>query len=148
MLARSSHINTHYSDVIMKSSGSLAFVRGIHRWPVNSPHKGGNNAENVSIWWRHHAGVTFVTYSSMYWNESVVRVTAPVSTGDVKDKLQCFQWIPKLSTWQPVPFSVEIEDIAYQSGHCTKLLYLNRHYGDTVGLNSNIICIYETTCYW
>ena len=30
------------------SSASLAFVRGIHRWPVAS------NAENVSIWWRHH----------------------------------------------------------------------------------------------
>ena len=24
----------------LKSSASLAFVRGIHRWPVNSPHKG------------------------------------------------------------------------------------------------------------
>ena len=23
-----------------KSSASLAFVRGIHRWPLNSPHKG------------------------------------------------------------------------------------------------------------
>ena len=22
--------------------------------PVNSPHKGASNAENVSIWWRHH----------------------------------------------------------------------------------------------
>ena len=57
---------THYKDVIMRamvsqitgvsivcwtvcsgadqrkhqSSASLAFVRGIHRWPVNSPHKG------------------------------------------------------------------------------------------------------------
>ena len=57
---------THYRDVIMstissqitsltivyslvysgadqrkhQSSASLAFVRGIHRWPVNSPHKG------------------------------------------------------------------------------------------------------------
>ena len=57
---------THYSDVIMgamasqitslaivysavysgayqrkhQNSASLAFVRGIHRWPVNSPHKG------------------------------------------------------------------------------------------------------------
>ena len=36
------------------SSTSLAFVRGIHRWPVNSPHKGSSNAENVFIWWRHH----------------------------------------------------------------------------------------------
>ena len=30
-----------------QSSASLAFVRGIHRWPAS-------NAENVSIWWRHH----------------------------------------------------------------------------------------------
>ena len=33
-----------------ESSASLAFVRGIHRSPVNSLH----NAENVSIWWRRH----------------------------------------------------------------------------------------------
>ena len=84
----------HYSDVIMgviasqitslttysgtderkhQSSASLAFVRGIHRWPMNSPHKWpvtrkifpfddviiqrvGNNNYNVltvSILWRH-----------------------------------------------------------------------------------------------
>ena len=30
-----------------QSAASLAFVRGIHRSPVS-------NAENVSIWWRHH----------------------------------------------------------------------------------------------
>ena len=61
-----SRINAHYSDVIMdtmvsqiaslmivystvnssadqrthQSAASLAFVRGIHRWPVNSPQKG------------------------------------------------------------------------------------------------------------
>ena len=35
-------------------SASLAFVRGIHRWPVNSPAQMASNAENVSIWWRHH----------------------------------------------------------------------------------------------
>ena len=32
-----------YSDADQskhQSSASLAFVRGIHRWPVNSPHKG------------------------------------------------------------------------------------------------------------
>ena len=37
-----------------QSSASLAFVRGIHRWPVNSPEQMASNAENVSIWWRHH----------------------------------------------------------------------------------------------
>ena len=41
-----------------QSFGSLAFVRGFHRWLVNSPHKRASNAENVSIWWRHHELIT------------------------------------------------------------------------------------------
>ena len=76
----------HYSDVIMsamasqitgvlivystvcsgghqrkhQTSASLACVRGIHRWPVNSrshrwiPHTKASDAEHVSIWLRHH----------------------------------------------------------------------------------------------
>ena len=38
-----------------QSSASLAFVRGIHRWPVYSPRKGPVTRKNASIWWRHHA---------------------------------------------------------------------------------------------
>ena len=30
-----------------QSSKSLAFVRGIHRWPVDSSHKEASNMENV-----------------------------------------------------------------------------------------------------
>ena len=38
-----------------QSSASLAFVWGNHRKTVNSPHaQMASNAENVSIWWRHH----------------------------------------------------------------------------------------------
>ena len=37
-----------------RSSASLAFVREIHRLQVGSPHKKASNAENISIWWRHH----------------------------------------------------------------------------------------------
>ena len=37
-----------------QSSASLASVRGIHRWPVNSPHKGTVTQNVFSIWWRHH----------------------------------------------------------------------------------------------
>ena len=38
-----------------QSSASLSFMRGIHRGPVNSLHKGPcSNAENISIWWHHH----------------------------------------------------------------------------------------------
>ena len=43
--------STVYSDANERkhqSSASLAFVRGIHRAQMAS------NAENVSIWWRHH----------------------------------------------------------------------------------------------
>ena len=43
-----------YSDADQRkcqSSSSLASVRGIHRRPLNSPHKW---PENVSIGWRHH----------------------------------------------------------------------------------------------
>ena len=40
-----------------QSSASLAFVKGIRRWPVDSPHKGASNAENVSIWWRHYGNL-------------------------------------------------------------------------------------------
>ena len=43
-----------------QSSASLAFVRVIHRWPVNSPHKGPGNAENVSIWSRRHGSSMLV----------------------------------------------------------------------------------------
>ena len=46
---------TVYSDADQRkhqSSASLAFVRGIHRSPV--PAQMASNAENISIWWRHH----------------------------------------------------------------------------------------------
>ena len=36
-----------------QSSASLAFVRGIHRWPADSPHKGPVTRKKY-IWWRHH----------------------------------------------------------------------------------------------
>ena len=52
--------STTYSDADQRkrlSSASLAFVRVIHWWPVNSPAQGASNAENVSIWWRHHMQV-------------------------------------------------------------------------------------------
>ena len=55
-----------------QSSASLAFVRGIHRWPVNSPHKGPVNEENVSIWRRLHAENTSLmrSWRVMTWRPS------------------------------------------------------------------------------
>ena len=47
-----------------QSSASLAFVQGIHRWPVNSPHKKASNVENVSIRWRHYVDAMKCVYIS------------------------------------------------------------------------------------
>ena len=47
-----------------QSSAALAFVMGIHRWPVDSPKKKTSNAENVSIWWRHNAYVVLILTGS------------------------------------------------------------------------------------
>ena len=52
-----------------QSSASLAFVRGSHRGPVNSPHNS-QYAENVSTWWRHHevcVGWMVKSYQSWLW---------------------------------------------------------------------------------
>ena len=37
-----------------KNQNSLGVVRGIHRWPLNSPPFRTSDTENVSIWWRLH----------------------------------------------------------------------------------------------
>ena len=47
-------VYSHADQRKHQSSASLAFVRGIHRGLVNSPHKWPVTRKNVSIWWRHH----------------------------------------------------------------------------------------------
>ena len=49
--------STFYSDADQskhQSSASLAFVREIHRGPVNFPHKRPVTRKFFCIWWRHH----------------------------------------------------------------------------------------------
>ena len=61
--------STVYSDADDRkhqNPASLAFVRGIYRGAVNSPQKMASNAENVSIWWRHHEDIgTHGTYNKV-----------------------------------------------------------------------------------
>ena len=55
--------STIHSDANQRkyqSSASLAFVRGIHRWPVNIAAQMASNAENFSIWWLHHDKIGFI----------------------------------------------------------------------------------------
>ena len=52
-----------------QSSASLAFVRGIHRGPVNSPHKWPVTRNFFSIWWRRHGRrVTVQVIWRWRWN--------------------------------------------------------------------------------
>ena len=55
-----------------QSSASLAFVRGIHQWPVTNelPAQRASNMENVSIWWCHHVP-PFVTSHEPFWIISI-----------------------------------------------------------------------------
>ena len=59
--------STVYSDADQRkcqSSASLASVRGIHRRPLNSPHKW---PENVSIGWRHHRDTHWKYILDHHW---------------------------------------------------------------------------------
>ena len=75
--------NTHCSDVIMsaiasqitsltivywtvdQSSASLAIVRGIHRWPGNSPHRGPVTRKiYTSVWRRYHEQILIIYFKS------------------------------------------------------------------------------------
>ena len=55
-----------------QSSASLAFVRGIHRGPGTGefPAQMASNAENVSIWWRHHAYTSPCYFVDDWWQHS------------------------------------------------------------------------------
>ena len=79
-----------------QSSASLAFVRGIHRWPVDSPHKAPSNAENVSIWWRHHELSVF--YRSSTWN--LKPATSTVLLNIIVSAESSFWQLSKGTWWQ------------------------------------------------
>ena len=46
--------NRLYGPTSKKHPHYWPFVRGIHRWPVNSPHKGPVTPKKASMWRRHH----------------------------------------------------------------------------------------------
>ena len=50
-----------------QSSASLAFVRGIPQWSMNSPHKWPVTRVNVSIWWRHHVSANNMMICTNQW---------------------------------------------------------------------------------
>ena len=89
--------STDYSDADQRqhqSSASMAFVWGIHRGPVNSPHEWPVTRINVYIWWRHHGWQIFglircphipsnpsnVTCVSWHYNDVIMTTMASLIT--------------------------------------------------------------------
>ena len=52
-----------------QSSKSLAFMRGIHRWPVNSPHKG-PVTRKMLFWWSHR--VTYMVIHNLVKHADII----------------------------------------------------------------------------
>ena len=83
-----------------------AFVRGIHRWPVDSPHKGSVTPKNVFNWWCHHG--TVITQAEILFlpsiahlttsNISYVHVDKKVTLSNpipwLEENLVCQSWLP------------------------------------------------------
>ena len=66
---RQPHLTIVYSTVYSgadqrkhQSSASLAFVRGNSPGTGEFPAQMASNAENISIWWRHHGSMTWSTH--------------------------------------------------------------------------------------
>ena len=58
----------------------IPFVRGIHRWSVTSRTKA-SNAENVSIWWRHHGHsimLNSLIHVNTIWYGNISKITCHV----------------------------------------------------------------------
>ena len=71
--------STVYSDADERkhqSSVSLAFVRGILPETGEFPAQMASNAENVSIWWRHHD----IMHTQMHVNNNSLKIIAYKNT--------------------------------------------------------------------
>ena len=86
-----------------QSSTSMAFVRGIHRWPVNSPYKGPvtrkmfpfddaimSNVESVSRSWYHH-GANLCCQSIRLWSWGITIGTIYCTWLDHSDNIS-YPW--------------------------------------------------------
>ena len=72
-----------------QSSASLVFVRGIHRWPVNFPHKGPITWIFFSIRWRHHVmgpNLSIIPLPNVITNST--KFSAGTALTELRNKLQ------------------------------------------------------------
>ena len=62
------YTDSHHTSKKHQSPHYWSFVRGIHRWPVNSPHKRPVTRKKLP-WWRHH-GSSHVRHQPIIWKNA------------------------------------------------------------------------------
>ena len=134
-----------------QSSVSLAFVKGIHRRAVNSPHKGPVTRKNVSIWWRHHEVCTLVYIVCFIWviNDDTWGVWASIWF--------IYQYYPGHVQWQHQPITQHTTYITQCQDKCDdyNIISMGRLHGRIGTLpiqimmtssNGSIFCVTGPLC--
>ena len=74
-------------------------MRGIHRWPVKSPHKWQVTWENVFIWWRHHVVIFgdlwWGRLANFYWNLTYLYIIIHFQEAKISENLTEDYWFNK-----------------------------------------------------
>ena len=160
------HCKFHYSDVIMsamvsqitgvsidclinysgadqrkyKSSASLAFVRGIHQWPVNFPHSGPVTRKMISFddvimcllcktsdcdSWRRTQNIEWYMTShewQYFWSQ--VGWFPNYFTNDTETYQQITSWLTRKSFYFAASYFCLITDIFLMSQGCIQISYM------------------------
>ena len=121
-------ISTFYSGADQRkhqSFASLAFVRGIHRWPVNYPHKGQWRAK-CSIWWRHHV---FVVYVFCWLHEKSLLTHLPIHyTCNSFVDIYKPRWLVWPNRWINSLAPHRFERLRYRSRNCPQVIVTGPHW--------------------
>ena len=103
MVSQSTSLRIVYSTVYWgadqrkhQSSPSLAFVGGTHRWLV-VPRPKASNAENVSIWWRHHA--LRQNNGRVFFSDTKFNV---IPSPNLNDESGCKKYMEVVIFWQNI----------------------------------------------
>ena len=74
-----------------QNSASLVFVRGIHRWSANFPHKG-PITRKIFHWWRHH-GISIESVYTVLTNTHNNTLTTCIIIGHYSDRTGASWWL-------------------------------------------------------
>ena len=100
-----------------QSSASLAFVRGIHRWPVNSPHKGPVTRKTFPFDDVFMYGLFFVCLIAYYFNTCISSRRNRLRIG-TREFSTIIHLVWRLHTNHSLPYVANMSLYHYLQGPC------------------------------